>query len=89
MTGQMQPVVCPVCRTKQDGFAPIASEADTPEPGSMLVCFYCTTVSELQEDWTLRALDGKELTALLAEDPSLEQAIMAVRLLRILTAGDE
>lgn len=87
--GQMQPVVCPVCRVKQDGFTPIASEEDTPLPGSMLVCFYCTTVSELLPDWTLRALGKEELDAVLAEDEGLHHAIMAVRLLRILTAGDE
>lgn len=89
MTGRMQPVVCPVCHTKQDGFMPIATETDMPEPGAIMLCFFCTTVNELQENWTLRAVVGEELDTILNEDDELFQAVMAVRLLRMLTADTE
>ena len=54
---------CPVCGTKLDAFSNMHGEAQ-PTPGSISICYKCTSYLIIEEGLKLRELDIEEMLAL-------------------------
>lgn len=57
---------CPTCAKLLDS-ATSVSDASTPEPGDLSICFYCATLLTFDDNLVLQAL-GEDAFATLGED---------------------
>lgn len=58
-------VRCPACQSTIDGHTGLSDQNEAaPEPGDLMICVYCSTISVLQSDQSLKLLETSEFEAL-------------------------
>ena len=69
---------CLVCGELLDGATATDDGPDTPRPGDLSVCFYCSNIAVFESDLSLRPATAEEVELAL-RDPHLRRVLHLIR----------